>query len=271
MKKRVEIVILQSKWYYIYNIEKGVFELKLYHVSTLLEDKPTHFIPRVPSSRMNGEDEVKPRICFSSDVKEALKSMPDSYDGIYNKYYRQEEEGLPALFSLFEVDTQDVGVENLIDPTTLTNEKLVPDAVKHQEYWVTKELVLTPANFILIEHLEQNNDDCQFTEVRVQYSKESVERTFVFTFIYEAESTNMKVMLKQMQLPFEEVIEEGIFNFGEGKFELTVVIPSDMDIANLWLYYYLIRFQYEEELGMNDYKQLLKESKPFGENKLVTK
>lgn len=258
-------------WYYICNKQKEVIELKLYHVSTLLEDKPTHFTPRVPSSRMNGEDEVKPRICFSSDVKEALKSMPDSYDGIYNKYYRQEEEGLPAFFSLFEVDTQVVESENLIEPTTLTNEKLVPDAVKHQEYWVTKELVLSPVTFIWIEHLEQNNDDCLFKEVRVQYSKESVERTFVFTFIYEAESTEMKAILSQMQLPFEEVIERGIFDFGEGKFELTVVIPSDTDIANLWLYYYLIRFQYEEELGMYDYKELLKESKPFGQNMLVTK
>lgn len=238
--------------------------LNLYHVSTLLESEPVLFTPRVPESRMTGEDETVPRICFSTDITECLKSLPDSYDGVYNKVFKQETEGVPALFSLFETSGCEVESQHLVTPEVLVTKNFVPDAVKHQEHWVTKELLLTPSSLLWVEDLEQKGEDNQFHEIRYQKSIEPFKREFTFSFIRKSEQDDMRELLQEMDLAFTEKVELGIFDFAEGLYEIKAIIPAGVDVAKIWVNYYIVRFQYEEELRMQDCKELLAKSSKFG-------
>lgn len=241
-----------------------MLSLNLYHVSTLLEKEPVHFVPRVPESRMTGEDETTPRICFSTDITECLKSLPDSYDGVYNKVYRQETEGVPALFSLFQTSSDEIESRHLVAPEELVAKSLVPDAVKHQEHWITKELLISPSSLIWIEGLERNGEDNQFHEIRYQKSVELFDRQYTFSFIRKSEQEDFRELLQGMDLFITEKTEAGIFGFAEGLYEIRAEIPAGVDISDAWVNYYIVRFQYEEELRMQDYKELLAKSSKFG-------
>lgn len=222
-----------------------------------------NFIPKVPSCVMEGEDNQTPRICFSSDIKKALLSMPDSYEGLYNKYYMQLDKGIPALFNLFETNTEEVGLDFIKTPEELTSEGLVPDAEIHQEYWVLKKLSKNPSSLVWIENMEQDIETDEVKDLKIQFSVEDKERIFTFSFVYESEYLGMKELLIESNLPFREDINPNFFDFGEGKYELTVQIAAGFDVTALWLYYYSMRFQYEGELSTEDFEQVMKYCSPF--------
>lgn len=237
--------------------------MKLYHVSTEIETNPIQFVPRVPESRMIGENTTIPRICFSTEIIKCLKSIPDSYDGLYNKYHLQQTMGIPALFTVFTTDFNDVEAHHILYPEELMNKGFVPDAIKQQEHWITKELHLSPSSLIWVEHLVQENDDTQFHEIRLQHAIESCDREFNFTFTGQDEVEEFKNLLLVCGLSHEEEVKKGTFSFAERIFEIKVRVPAGVDVSQLWIQYYVVRFQYEEELLLNDFQLLLAKSSPF--------
>lgn len=107
----------------------------LYHVSTDVGHTGV-FVPRVPEYRMDDEDAVTPRICFSETLEGCLGAL----GGFYGRTNLR-------VFWL-EVDMD--------DPDVLWSEDLVcsvPDALIHKECWVKRLVKLEDYADIRLTHL----------------------------------------------------------------------------------------------------------------------
>lgn len=201
---------------------------------------------------------------MSSEIGEALQSMPDSYDGVYNRHSMQSKNLIPSLFTVFEIDADDISDSLLVFPSTLTSTGLVPDAEKFQEYWVKKAFSSKPAKVMWLKELEIDLGTGEVLSFEIELSTEPVERIFNFTFLYNNELEVMKEMIQALSLPIlSEGAVSGLFSVGEGKFDIQFIVPPNTDISRLWVEHTLIRYGYEEECVSDDYEEIEKHSSPF--------
>ena len=91
------------------------------------------YIPRVPSTTMDGEDTDTPRICFAESIELCVSAIPGDR--------RREgfEEGRQMMVFPFQVCKYD---PFLVIPERLDREGLVPDAICTREYWYLRPVVL---------------------------------------------------------------------------------------------------------------------------------
>lgn len=132
--------------------------MKLYHVTKDL----THdgnFTPRVPERRDYLEDEVIPRICFSTSIEGALSALPIPRGSSFADY----NENYGYVWKVFEVDTDDLPNEQWVDSQTLYEEGLVLDTWLTEEVWVTQPLDLSNQSYYILiddwEFFEMEKDD----------------------------------------------------------------------------------------------------------------
>ena len=119
--------------------DKGVKKKRytLYHVSINGNLEPRHFIPRVPSRCLNGEDRKTPRVCASDSINNCLRGCPDSY------IFSTERIALESAFLyVYEIDMMKIGYRNIRLWQELI--ELVPDAPTTKEYWITTDFILEP-------------------------------------------------------------------------------------------------------------------------------
>ena len=109
----------------------------LYHVSIEANLEPHHFIPRIPSRSLNGEDTTIPRICASDTISNCLRGCPDGYLFCTESVILQS-----AFLYVYEIDMMKIGYRNIRLWHELTD--LVPDVQKTKEYWIQKDFVSTP-------------------------------------------------------------------------------------------------------------------------------
>lgn len=112
--------------------------LKLYHVSFSSVES---FSPRIPPVRGNGEDATIPRICFSTDILSALRSLPDA--GVVVNYMLNQLHVFPTLY-IYELDT-DMLYDYEWDSWKNVS-KYVPDAADNYECWAYKKLDDVPVH-----------------------------------------------------------------------------------------------------------------------------
>lgn len=119
--------------------DKDIDEKKhvLYHVSIDANLEPHHFIPRVPSRNLNGEDTTTPRICASDSINNCLQGCPDGY-----LFFTESAALQSAFLYVYEIDIEKIGYRNIRLWQELLD--LVPDAYKTKEYWITKDFISTP-------------------------------------------------------------------------------------------------------------------------------
>lgn len=140
--------------------------MKLYHVCLPEESEGDLFYPRVPENRAVGEVSGNPRICLSDNISGCVSAVP--WGGLQFDEMMinipHSTESYPI--KVYEFDSEDIEEGNLIHPSTLYKESLVPDAEINQEYWVINQN-LKPRNsyFITItEFIEESEDDISYED-----------------------------------------------------------------------------------------------------------
>lgn len=109
--------------------------MKLYHISLDISrnGQTKVFLPRIPKHRVEYEDNITPRICFSRSIKGALNSFPYK-DKLANKEFLRKGE---TYISVFELEANSVSFRS---PTEIS--RFVPDAELNEEHWVTEPVEL---------------------------------------------------------------------------------------------------------------------------------
>lgn len=104
----------------------------LYYVQRCYEPIIKEFVPRVPESRMEGEDGKIPRICLSKTIEGCINAAPWGYSQIS---YRHPHE----VFRLYSFDETKIPVNNILDTRAIYNCGYVDDAIFTKEIWVLKQ------------------------------------------------------------------------------------------------------------------------------------
>lgn len=120
---------------------------KLYHISNNVEIIK-EFIPRIPSSKADWEDEINQRVCLSNSIEGCLSAVPwgalnlsEMFVGCLDSSY---------LLRVYEFDVDSINEEDLIGSDILYEEDLVSDAGSTGECWFIGNKLI-PCKTYLIE------------------------------------------------------------------------------------------------------------------------
>lgn len=114
-----------------------------YHISLIIDDDISEFIPRLPDSEFHGEDNSIPRVCVSKTIKGCTLSAPWGMIGIhtlalidvdldtFRKLHGVDDDGMYVNLRVYELET-----DSYVDSDYLYNNKLVPDANITEECWI---------------------------------------------------------------------------------------------------------------------------------------
>lgn len=247
--------------------------MKLYHVSSDINDFDKNFKtlkPRIPQLRVKGENGEIRRICFSDDIGKCLIAMPEYEDdgvyigemttlGIGMRSTIQNRFGVPALFSVYEFDTDEIKGGEIITPQELNKEGYVPDCLKNSEYWVTGQKIQIK-RLETIRYVDFNEDlsgsskssEMQYSNLIYERSIEEYDRECRYVFLSKLELCRMKIILKEIGAENIEVYEQND-DVLENVFMLKFIIPAMKDIQQVWKKYFLycysnfIKLSHEEQ------------------------
>lgn len=125
----------------------------LYHITQDVAHDG-HFIPRIPTNRLEGEDGIIPRICASTTIEGCLSSMPGGGMGLENHIH----ESL-GIYKIFKIDTDKYKLKYM-NSSELICKELVMDAEITGEYWILDEVNVKPNDTYYI-HLEFWREDLE--------------------------------------------------------------------------------------------------------------
>lgn len=117
----------------------------LYHLSTNGTWHDGSFHPRIPNFILPGENNTIPRVCASDSIEGCLSSMPDGGANLVETI----EAG--AVFRVFVIDTEKLGIHAVLTPTELYEKKLVPDIECASEYWILEGFQAPSSDSFLID------------------------------------------------------------------------------------------------------------------------
>jgi hypothetical protein len=228
------------------------------------------FNPRIPQLRVKGENGEIRRICFSDDIRKCLIAMPEyEDDGIYvgemttlgmgMRSTIQNRFGVPALFSVYELDTDDIKRGNVLTPQELNEKGYVPDCLKNSEYWVTGQNVKS-SRLETVRYVDFNEEapssskdnEIHYSNLIYERSIEKYDRECKYVFLSKMELYKMKILLKEIHVKNLEVYEIKDDILGK-VFMLKFNIPALVDIQQVWKKYFLycysnfIKLSHEEQ------------------------
>lgn len=119
----------------------------LFHVSSD-PDFDGKFQPQIPFERAENENKDILRTCGAPTLEQCFGSI-----GCCEGHYR-----------VFKIDTEKLNIsdECIILPHELCNRELVPDALFHQEHWITTEFTVPIEDQLFIEVLSWKEDFLSF-------------------------------------------------------------------------------------------------------------
>ncbi len=250
--------------------------MKLYHVSSDVKDFETTtkiFKPRIPKLRVKGENGDIRRICFSDDIRKCLIAMPEyEDDGIYvgemttlgigMRSTIQNRFGIPALFSVYELDTIDIDSGNIFTPQELNEKGYVPDCLKNSEYWVTGQKVqlkrLETVRYVdFKEELPGSSKSVpmQYSNIIYEKSIEPYDRECSYVFLSKIELHKMRTLLKEINANQIEICEKKDSVLGK-VYMLKFIIPALVDIQQVWKKYFLYCYSNFIKLSNEEQDQL---------------
>lgn len=106
----------------------------LYYIDVSSQPIVEEFIPRIPQSRMLGEDDKIPRICLSKTLEGCCSASPE-LEGLFPRHASCPDE----VFRLYVFDENEIQEENLIDSEYLWKNSLVQDAYITKEVWIKNQ------------------------------------------------------------------------------------------------------------------------------------
>ena len=104
----------------------------LYHISTNLKHSGI-FVPKIPESILNGENEDNQRVCVGDSIESCLISMPEGGFELEKTIFEKND-----TLKVFKIDTDKLGIpiRDIITPDELVSERLVFDAQITNEHWI---------------------------------------------------------------------------------------------------------------------------------------
>lgn len=125
-----------------------------YYVQRCYEPIIKEFSPRVPETRMLGENYKIKRICLSRTIEGCINAAPWGYSQIA---YRN----LNEVFRLYSFDSSKIPINNIIDTRAIYNCGYVDDAKFTKEVWVVNQTLIPNKieYFKIGENIEEENVD----------------------------------------------------------------------------------------------------------------
>lgn len=122
--------------------------MELYHITdNLNEPKNKLFIPRIPESAAEDEDQETKRICFSSSIEKCILGHP----------YTSDILEINNRIRIYKCNTENINKYKLVDPLTLYFTNKVPDAFETQEYWYLDNIVLQSELYEITDFYYEHN------------------------------------------------------------------------------------------------------------------
>lgn len=127
-----------------------------YHLSLIIDEPISEFIPRCPNAEFHGKDDSIPRVCVSKTIKGCTLSAPWGMRGIANlglinvdldtfrKLHGIDDNGLYVNLRVYELET-----DSYVDNDYLYKNNLVPDANITEECWILS--CIKPLNIYTIK------------------------------------------------------------------------------------------------------------------------
>jgi hypothetical protein len=246
---KLEIHVANANHSYPYNEDysKGIDEKvffssiwtrMLYHISLELDDK--NLFPRVPSSKLSGEDNKTERICLSNSISNCLGSFAGKFILVNKLRYATH-----VFLLVYSFDESKIGSKNILYPSTVKSHG-VSDAENYQEHWI---LTQSPnvKSLVRIKRIEYEN---------CKYKGKVVGESLVLENEIEVRERKDTVVFSHKEL-FDEFIELcklKDFEFRASaisarrkllgvipslklsdSFSITYTIPAMMSAKDLWL------------------------------------
>lgn len=137
-----------------------------YHLSLIIDEDISEFIPRCPNSEFIGEDDTIPRVCVSKTIKGCVMSAPWGMRGVYTlglidvnrdsfrRLHGVDDEGMYVNLKVYELET-----DSYIDSDFLYENKLVPDANITEECWILNSIKPSKVYVIKLYYPEEIYND----------------------------------------------------------------------------------------------------------------
>lgn len=136
-----------------------------YYVQRCYESIIEEFIPRVPESRMIGENASIPRICLSKTIEGCINATPWGYSQIS---YRSPYE----VFRLYSFDETKIPINNILDTRAIYNCGYVDDVIFTKEVWIMNQNLIPDSisYFKIVQFEDINVDIVPFKHKKNNYS-----------------------------------------------------------------------------------------------------
>lgn len=138
--------------------------MKLYNVSFNLNNRSNIIEPSIPESTAAGEDRTFKRVCLADSVEHCIQAIASN-----NRDIR-----VGAQIIVRSVDIKNLYKKLLVDPQTLFNKKLVPDALENNEYWYLSRVKFETALYIIMDF--QVEYELAWSLIDINYCREVVHR-----------------------------------------------------------------------------------------------
>lgn len=147
---------------------------KLYHINSIFEEDVKVFTPRIPMSTASDEDEMLTRICTSDLVTGCMHAHPSLIQDC--GYFHSNKVFFPELNShgyLYRVYHFEEKLEDIVEPSILFSEQLVPDAHETNEHWIMKTSTPVKVTYLIVYSITTvfDEEDGSYKDINIQFEE----------------------------------------------------------------------------------------------------
>lgn len=169
--------------------------MKLYHVTRNINVLDC-FLPRIPTY-LEAKEDTTPRICLSDSIENCLSSIfyhwftSDYFLSHCGKGWFKENFHHFSELLIYEFNTDDISIENLLYPNDVFNKFKVFDAIHNSEYCVINQSI-TPCSVKLV------NLESASILLKISFINNSYYRIHAFKDLHFSEISNLDNYIKKI-------------------------------------------------------------------------
>lgn len=133
---------------------------KLFHINSIFEEDVKVFTPRIPLSTAPDEDEMFPRICTSDTIAGCMHAHPSLIQDCgslqVNKLFFPKLNTYGYLYRIYHFEES---LKDIVTPSILISEELVPDAEETNEHWIMKPATPVNVSYLLVYNIDVHFDE----------------------------------------------------------------------------------------------------------------